>query len=115
MISEKEIQISVIQAASYHPILKRFLISYPIGGSRHILEAKSLKKQGARAGVSDLFLAYPNKKYHGFWLELKKDKKCKLTPAQKEWIELMKSVGYAADVAYSYDEALHKLFVYINT
>lgn len=53
-----------------------------------------LRMMGVRSGVSDLFLAYPNKRFHGYWIEFKYDKN-KLTASQKTWFRLMGSAGYA--------------------
>lgn len=56
--------------------------------------ASILKAEGMTAGVSDLFLAYPVGGFHGLFIEMK-------TPVgeqsddQREFLELMASVGYA--------------------
>ena len=42
---------------------------------------------GVKAGVSDLFLAYPNPNFHGLWIELKSEKG-KKSPEQKHWLFL---------------------------
>ena len=54
---------------------------------------------GVKAGVSDLFLAYPNPNYHGLWIELKSEKG-KMSPEQKHWLKLMADVGYATAISY---------------
>lgn len=71
---------------------------------------------GVKAGVSDLFLAYPSKHYHGLWIELKSEKG-KLSPAQKHWLNLMKEVGYGVAVSYCIEETfdiLQKYFCLSN-
>ena len=42
-----------------YPHLSKLLFAVPNGGSRHKIEAKNLKKQGVRAGVSDMILLVP--------------------------------------------------------
>ena len=42
-----------------YPQFKQLLFAVPNGGSRHKIEAKNLKKQGVRAGVSDMILLVP--------------------------------------------------------
>ncbi len=67
---------------------------------------------GAKAGVSDLFLAYPNPIYHGLWIELKSEEG-HLSFEQKQWLNLMADVGYATAVSYTIEETydiLKKLF-----
>lgn len=91
----------------------RYLFHVPNGGSRNAIEAKNLKRQGVKAGVPDLFLALPNKKYHGLFIEMKYGKN-KPTSYQKEWIEYLNSVGYLAVICYGAEQALDILKKYIN-
>jgi hypothetical protein len=96
-------------------ILNDHLIHIPMGGSRNIVEAKNLKRQGAKAGVSDYFLAYPTGVNCGLWIELKRSKRSrsKLSKAQSKWLELMISVGYNAAIAYGASEAMEILEHYL--
>ena len=111
---ESEEQKLLIQWAQYVPIVKDYLIHYPLGGKRHLLEAISLKKQGAKKGVSDLFLAYPTAHYAGLWIELKRnDKKARLTKEQIDWLNNVRKVGYAGEVAYGFEEAKEKIMRYL--
>lgn len=81
-----------------------FLAAIPNGGARHPAVAAKLKAEGVKSGVSDLFLAYPVAPYCGMWLELKA-RGGRLTDAQREWIETMRSVGYFAICCVGFDEA----------
>ena len=54
---------------------------------------------GVKAGVSDLFLAYPNPNYHGLWIEIKSETG-KISPKQQHWLKLMAEVGYATAISY---------------
>ena len=67
---------------------------------------------GLRSGVSDLFIYYPTKTYHGLWIEMKRNKK--YTPserktdswlAQEEFIKTIKSVGYWGEFCYGFSDA----------
>ena len=58
------------------------------GGSRNIVEAANLKKQGVLAGVADLHLAIPNDNYHGLFIEMK----IKPNNQQPSQIEFQKAV-----------------------
>lgn len=93
--------------SNYAPHIKRnWLFHIANGGSRHPLEAMSLKRQGVRAGISDYQLVYPKDGYHGLWIELKKRKGGRLTKEQKEWLDNMVLLGYSAHVANGADEAI---------
>lgn len=54
-----------------YPHLSKLLFAVPNGGSRHKIEAKNLKKQGVRAGVSDLIFLYPGRVYPFICIECK--------------------------------------------
>jgi hypothetical protein len=115
-LSEETEQIALIQWCKYHPILKHYLIAIPNGGWRHKVTAVKLKRQGVKAGVSDLFLAYPVAPYHGAWLELKRAKPATshLSAAQKDWIELMEHIKFKCYVAYGWVAAKDCLLEYLN-
>jgi hypothetical protein len=85
---------------------QHLIFAIPNGGSRNIIEASNLKKQGVVAGVPDLFLAIPNKDYHGLFIEMKRETKSKVSDNQKEVIALLKSQGYAVEICYGFQEAV---------
>ena len=85
----------------------------PNGGTRNRLEAKSLKRQGVKAGVPDLCFPVPKGKYHGMYIEMKYGKN-KTTQAQNEWLELLSKNGYMTAVCYGVEEAQAVLDKYFN-
>ena len=69
---EEKLQIACVSWFDYqYPHLSKLLFAVPNGGSRHKIEAKNLKKQGVRAGVSDLVFLYPGRVYPFICLECK--------------------------------------------
>ncbi len=111
--SEDQEQIALMQWAALHPICKEYLIHIPNGGSRHPLEALKLKKMGVKRGVSDLFLAYPSRGFHGLWIEMK-SKNGSITSYQKKWLHSMEGIGYNIFVAYSFEEAKETIQLYLD-
>lgn len=103
---ETQIQQAFIAWAQYHPILRQRLYANPNGGYRNVLEAVSLKKSGQKAGVSDLFLAWPCQGLHGLYLETKipDRKKAKPTELQIAWIVESRAAGYGAEIAYGLEK-----------
>ena len=91
------------------------LYHIPNGGSRNALEAANLKRQGVKAGVPDLCLPVARGKYHGLYIELKKEgtrlKKKDGTWAsehiaeQAEMLEILEFRGYKAVFCVGFDEA----------
>ena len=84
------------------------------GGLRSKTEAVRLKRIGVKAGVSDLFLPSPTKKYHGLWIELKRKKGGRLSPEQKDWIDRMNKKNYLAVVANGAEEACDIIYKYLT-
>ncbi len=89
-------------------------------GQRRAIYMANLKAQGLRPGVSDLVIAYPiwgevsqRCLYAGAYIEMKRVREAYPGPAalklavreeQKEFLLLMKSVGYWVAIAYGAEE-----------
>jgi hypothetical protein len=91
----------------------RLLYAIPNGGSRHRLEAANLKRQGLKAGVPDICLAYPSGVYHGLYIELKVGKN-KPSDKQKEWLASLRAAGYMTAVCYGFQEAKDMIEKYLK-
>lgn len=94
------------------PCLKH-LFHIPNGGGRNIAEAAHLKRMGVKAGVPDLFLPYPVGDWHGLWIELKTERG-RVMGTQREWIEYLRSQGYAAYVCRGAEQAINCLKMYLQ-
>ena len=72
------------------------------------MKMNKLKAEGFKNGVSDLFLAVPMGGKSGMFLEMKAQKKTEssVSKEQKEHLELMELMGYAAEWAAGSDEAI---------
>ena len=110
MQNESIEQAKVIQ---YCKLRKIKIFAIPNGGKRAYKEAYFLKKSGVSSGVPDLFVAYPNRKYHGLFIEMKYGKN-KPTENQKKWIDYLNSVGYLACVCYGANEAIKLINEYVE-
>jgi len=86
-----------------YPQYRRSFFAIPNGGFRTIRNRITLAKEGVLAGVSDLFLAVPNKEYSGLFIELKYGKN-KLTGEQEEFLNNARNNKYRAEVIKSFDE-----------
>jgi hypothetical protein len=115
-IYEEDVQIALIDAASYHPILRDYLFHPANGGYRNVVEAAKFKRLGTRAGVSDLVLPYPSGKYHGYFKEIKRPREYnpRLSKEQEIWLERVRAVGYKADVSYDAEEAFNDYIRYLK-
>ena len=98
--------------AKLHALDERLLFAIPNGGFRHPVVAAKLKAEGVRPGVSDYFLAVPNKTYNGLFLELKAEKG-RVSPLQKAFAEAVTRTGYLHVVARGMDEATKAIDSYL--
>ena len=87
--------------------------SIPNGGKRNIREASRLKKEGALAGVSDIFLPVARKGFHGLYIELKV-KGGKTSDNQKWWISETIKQGYLSVVCFGWVETSEVIGKYLN-
>lgn len=90
------------------------LFHIPNGGKRGKREAARFRDMGVKAGVPDLFLPVPRGKYAGLFVELKRRKGGVVSVEQKKWIENLRGMGYAAEVAYGGWAAVELIKEYIG-
>ena len=72
-----------------------------------------MKAEGVLAGVADLFLAYPNGKYAGLFIEMKTEDG-RQQPTQKEFEEKIKAAGYEYALCHSFEEFTITVNDYLN-
>jgi hypothetical protein len=80
------------------------IFAIPNGGARGIATAGRLKVEGVTSGVPDLFIPAWR-----VWIEMKREKGGVLSPAQKDWISYLESVGYVCLVARGAADAKAKV------
>lgn len=86
----------------------------PNGGSRHYLEAISLRRGGVKRGVPDIFIPISSGSYHGMFLELKRVKGGVVSEEQKDWIAYLAEAGYFVSVCYGFEQAKDVVLHYLN-
>ncbi|MBU9200408.1 VRR-NUC domain-containing protein [Burkholderia multivorans] len=98
------------------PDVGPLLIHIPNGGFRkNAFEGWRLKKQGVRAGVSDLLLPVARGGFFGLWIEFKAapPNDAPVSESQEEWVRLMQSQGYSAHVCLGAEAAMKVLTSYL--
>lgn len=107
--TENQEQRAIVKWLGLHPTLKNYFCKNNNEGKRSEAQGWNLKLMGLRPGVSDLLIYYPTRTYHGLWLEVKRNKKYSKSEmltdtwiAQQEFINLVKSVGYAGETCYGF-------------
>ena len=104
-LKESQEQAAFFQWAAYHNEL-RWAHAIPNGGSRNKTEAANLKRQGVKAGVSDIFIPVPKQGKHGLYIEMKRKQGGRISPSQAEFLRDMHERGYATAVCRGCDEAI---------
>lgn len=96
-----------------YPELK-LLYHIPNEGKRSKSTGGRMKAEGLRAGVPDLCLPVARGKYHGLYIEMKREKGSKHTDIQKQWQADLCEQGYCAVVCYGWEDAKNMIEEYLN-
>ena len=72
------------------------------------------RKQGVVPGVFDWHLPVASNGYIGCWIEMKRRNGGRVSPAQLEWMLLMRGYGHFAEVCRGSDEAIKAICVYLG-
>lgn len=96
-----------------YPRLRSLLFAVPNGGARSAITGAILKSEGVLAGVADLLLLVPNKKYHGLCIEMKTPKG-RQSPTQKQWEKAVTLQGYKYIVCRSFTDFVKEINAYLN-
>jgi|Laugrespbdmm15dd_1035085.scaffolds.fasta_scaffold25847_3 hypothetical protein len=104
-----------------------YMFAIPNGGLRDIRTASTLKAEGVRSGVPDIFLPfaapkYPSESetwYNGLFIEMKLEKYRNrknggCSDEQIDFIEWSTNAGYYCKVCYSWTEARDTLIAYLE-
>jgi len=94
-----------------YPEYKNRYLRFEVGGNRPRITQQILKAEGNKAGVSDIFIALPNKNGGGLWLEVK-TKTGKLSQKQKDFDKEMRN-DYTSVVAYGYNQCKDEINHYM--
>lgn len=118
MLSEHQEQVIIFEWAKLHegryPELQ-WLFAVPNGGHRNKIVAAKLKREGVRAGISDIILLVPRRGFHGLCLELKRSSVRKATKKQIEFCEFVTDQKYLWKLCSGANEAIELLEWYLKS
>ena len=80
------------------------IFAIPNGGQRSRTTGAKLKAEGVSAGVPDLYIPAWR-----CWIEMKREKGGQLSPAQKDWIAYLGSIGDTVIVGNAFEDARKKI------
>jgi len=107
--NEHKIQIAICQYLDYKQIP---YFAIPNGSLRTKQTGATLKREGVKAGVADLFIMLANKTYHGLFIEVKTPIG-KQQEKQKEFEQTALKNGYCYKIVRSLDEVIKLIESYI--
>lgn len=99
----------------YCALKKIKVVHIPNESKRSPAYGAKMKRMGLSRGFPDLCFPTPRKGYHGLYIELKRDKTCKPTAEQWQWINYLNEQGYRATVCYGAGEAIDEINWYYNS
>jgi hypothetical protein len=73
--------------------------------AQRAIQGNALRKQGVRAGVPDVVIAYPVAPHHGLYIEFKRIGGPQPTDEQIQWHDRLQAKGYAVFTAYGSKQA----------
>lgn len=81
------------------------MYAIPNGGARSSITGARLRDEGVLAGVPDIFLPCPSGGKHGLYIEMKRQKGGRVSPAQKAVMQALRMQGYEVAVCHGWQEA----------
>lgn len=115
--TEHEEQVTLFEWATLHerkyPALKRMYAIANAGAGAQSGQAGKMKGEGVKPDVPDICLAAASSGHHGLYIELKALDGV-LRPSQAEWLLTLRYAGYAAEVAFGWEEARDIIEAYIE-
>lgn len=115
--TEHEEQVELFRrATAFSPSILALacLFAIPNGGHRHKAVAGRLRAEGVRAGIPDVFLAWPAQGRAGLFIELKRVKGGRVEPEQRQWAQRLTAAGYRCEVCRGADEAWRCIMDYLG-
>ncbi len=88
------------------------VMAIPNGGNKGKATAGRMKAEGLRKGAPDLFFPIARGGHHGLFIEMKAHNGV-LKPEQKQWLLDLTINGYKTHVAWSAQEAIDFINVYL--
>lgn len=80
------------------------IMAIPNGGARSVSTGAALKASGAVAGVPDLFVPA-----WLLWIEMKREAGGTVSPAQRDWISYLESIGHQVIVGRGFEDAREQI------
>ncbi len=109
--TEDDVQAAVVE---YCDLMHIVCVHIPNESKRSQSYGAKMKRMGLRKGFPDLFIPTARQGFHGLFIELKRDKKSRVSAEQKAWVVYLNEHGYRATICYGADEAINEIKNYME-
>lgn len=89
------------------------IFAVPNGGLRNKREAIRFKAEGVRPGVPDLVLAEPRGRFHGLYVEMKRQKHSRVSDDQLRMHRRLRRKGYKVLIGWGVDDVWPQVEAYL--
>ena len=76
------------------------IFAIPNGGGRSMAQGAALKSEGVSPGVPDIFIPA-----WSLWVEMKRSTGGTVSPAQRDWMSYLESIGHTVIVGKGFEDA----------
>lgn len=111
LVTEDDIQETVVEYCELKHIVA---VHIPNESKRSVAYGAKMKRMGLRKGFPDIFIPTARQGFHGLFIELKRDKKSRVSPEQTAWITYLNKQGYKAMICYGATEAINEIEKYFT-
>lgn len=111
LTTEDNEQITIIEYCELKHIIA---VHIPNESKRSVAYGAKMKRMGLRKGFPDIFIPTARKGFYGLFIELKRDRKSRVSAEQTAWITYLNKQGYKALVCYGANEAINEIERYFT-
>lgn len=111
LTTEDDEQIAVMQYCELKHIVA---VHIPNESKRSIAYGAKMKRMGLRKGFPDIFIPTARQGFYGLFIELKRDRKSRVSTEQTAWITYLNKQGYKALVCYGAGQAIDEIEKYFR-
>ena len=115
--SEEDEQAMLFRWAAWeqgtHPELL-LMFHIPNEGKRSLQRGAMMRRMGLKAGVPDICLPVPRGKWHGMFIEMKRQRGGRLTDEQDGWLKALSRQGYYCVVCKGWESAVKEIKAYLS-
>lgn len=111
LVTEDDIQETVVEYCELKHIVA---VHIPNESKRSVSYGAKMKRMGLRKGFPDIFIPTARQGFYGLFIELKRDRKSRVSAEQTAWITYLNKQGYKAMICYGATEAINEIEKYFT-